>query len=145
MSLMLLDVDYFKQINDTYGHLRGDEVLKALVRTCQDHMGEGEVLARVGGEEFALLMPRLDLESARSLAEQVRGAVWRAPVSLADLAIHITVSIGVVQWDGAEAQAALLGRADRALQAAKYNGRNRVEAIPSGGPLSTAAPSRQNA
>ncbi|MCP5277547.1 MAG: GGDEF domain-containing protein [Thiobacillus sp.] len=148
MSLMLLDVDYFKQINDTYGHQRGDEVLKALVRVCQDHMGEGEILARVGGEEFALLMPDLDLETACQLAEQIRSAVWRSPVSMADLAIHVAVSIGVVQWDAAEGQAAFLGRADQALQAAKYNGRNRVETHPPAAPqspLSTAAPRRENA
>lgn len=144
LSLMLLDLDYFKQINDTYGHLRGDDVLKALVRICQDQMGEGEVLARVGGEEFALLMPDQDLDGARKLAEAIRHAVWHSPVALADIAIHITVSIGVVQWRHGETQAELLTRADKALQAAKYNGRNRVEVGRPGQGLSTPGANAQN-
>lgn len=144
LSLLILDVDYFKQINDTYGHLRGDEVLKALARVCQTHMGEDEVLARVGGEEFALLSPGADAEGARALAEQIRAAVWQSPVSLVDTAIHITVSIGVVQWQAGETLAELMGRADQALQAAKYNGRNRVESGRPRGGLSMPAPSSQN-
>lgn len=144
LSLLMLDVDYFKQINDTYGHLRGDEVLKALARVCQAHMSEDEVLARVGGEEFALLLPGIDADGARRLAEQIRTTVWQSPVSLADTAIHITVSIGVVQWKRQETLAELLGRADQALQAAKYNGRNRVEVGRPRGGLSMPAPSSQN-
>lgn len=144
LSLLMLDVDYFKQINDTYGHLRGDEVLKALARVCQIHMGEDEVLARVGGEEFALLVPGMDLDDARRLAEQIRAGVWQSPVSLVDTAIHITVSIGVVQWRVGESLAELLGRADQALQAAKYKGRNRVEALRAGEGLSMPGPSPQN-
>lgn len=127
LSLLLLDVDYFKQINDTYGHVRGDEILRALVRLCQTQMGGEDLLGRVGGEEFALMAPGLDLEQARGLAEQVRDEIWRTPVPLADTAIHITVSIGVVQWRMGETLTELLRRADQVLQTAKYNGRNRVE------------------
>lgn len=144
LSLLMLDVDYFKQINDTYGHLRGDEVLKALARVCQAHMGEEEVLARVGGEEFALLLPGIDAEAAGRLAEQIRLSVWQSPVSLVDTAIHITVSIGVAQWHVGESLAELLGSADQALQAAKYQGRNRVETGRAGEGLSMPAPSSQN-
>jgi len=145
LSMMILDLDYFKQINDTYGHLRGDEVLKALARICQDHMGEGEVLARIGGEEFALLMPDLDMNDAQKLAEQIRARVWQSPVALADIAIHVTVSIGVVQWQSGETQGELLSRADKALQSAKYTGRNRVVLGLTGGGLPTPGTSPENA
>jgi diguanylate cyclase (GGDEF)-like protein len=127
LSLMLLDVDYFKQINDTYGHSRADEVLKALARICQARMGEEDMLARVGGEEFALMLPGVDLEGARKQAERIRVGVWESPVLLADAAIHITISIGVVEWQRGESLTELMRRADQTLQAAKYNGRNRVE------------------
>lgn len=127
LSLLLLDVDYFKQINDTYGHSRADEVLKALARVCQAHMDEEAMLARVGGEEFALMLPGIDLEGARKRAEQVRVGVWESPVLLADAAIHITISIGVVEWQVGESFTELMRRADQTLQMAKYNGRNRVE------------------
>jgi len=145
LSMMVLDLDYFKQINDTYGFLRGDEVLKALARICQDHMGEGEVLARIGGEEFALLMPDLDMNDAQKLAEQIRARVWQSPVALADIAIHVTVSIGVVQWQSGETQAELLNRADKALQSAKYTGRNRVVLGLTGAGLPTPGTSPENA
>lgn len=144
LSLLLLDVDYFKQINDTYGHLRGDEVLKALARICEKHLGEEEALARVGGEEFALLLPGTDLDGGRRRAEQIRTAVWQTPVSLVDTTIHISVSIGVVQWRTGDALAELMARADQALHAAKYKGRNRVEAVRADEGLSTPRPSREN-
>jgi diguanylate cyclase (GGDEF)-like protein len=144
LSLLLLDVDYFKQINDTYGHLRGDEVLKALARICEKHLGEEEALARVGGEEFALLLPDTDLDGGRRRAEQIRTAVWQTPISLVDTTIHISVSIGVVQWRTGDALAELMARADQALHAAKYKGRNRVEAVRADEGLSTPRPSREN-
>jgi diguanylate cyclase (GGDEF)-like protein len=130
LSMLFLDVDYFTQINSTYGHLRGDEVLKALARICQAHMGKEDVLARLGGEAFALLLPRMDLEGARQLAEEIRAAVWQSPVSLLDTVIHITVSIGTVQWQAGESLDEMLRRADQTLQAAKYKGHNRVELAP---------------
>jgi len=127
VSLLLMDVDYFKQINDTYGHVRADEVLRALVRLVQTQMGLDELLGRVGGEEFALLSPNMDIAGALLLAEQIRQEVWRNPIPLADTALHITVSVGVVQCLAGEGLADVLRRADQALQAAKYKGRNRIQ------------------
>ena len=144
LSLLLLDVDYFKQINDTYGHLRGDEVLKALARVCRNHMDAEEVLARVGGEEFAMLLPEMDRDAARRQAERIRASVWNAPVVLADAAIHVSISIGVAQWRPGDSVAELLGRADQALQVAKYKGRDRVEVADGGESLPLAAPGSQN-
>ncbi|MEW5770114.1 MAG: GGDEF domain-containing protein [Pseudomonadota bacterium] len=126
LSLLLLDVDYFKQINDTYGHLRADEVLRALARLCSTLLGEEALLARVGGEEFALLLEG-DEAVARQRAERLRVGLWQTPIALSDASIHITVSIGVAQWRTGEPVPALMTRADRALQTAKYKGRNRVE------------------
>lgn len=144
LSLLLLDVDYFKQINDTYGHLRGDEVLKALARICGDHMDAEEVLARVGGEEFAMLLPGMDREAARKQAERIRASVWNAPVVLADAAIHISISIGVAQWRPGENLADFLGRVDHALQVAKYKGRDRVEVADGEGSLPMTGFGQQN-
>ena len=139
LSLLLLEADYLKQIKDTYGHVRADEVLRALVGLFQGQMGEREQLGRLGEETFTLLAPGMDLMAARSLAEQVRAQVSRTPIALADSAIHITVSIGVAQWRPGEALAELLRRADQALQGARYAGRNRVQVWTAGltGPGST--------
>lgn len=144
LSLLLLDVDYFKQINDTYGHLRGDEVLKALARICRDHMEGDEVLARVGGEEFAMLLPGMDREAARKQAERIRASVWNAPVVLADSAIHVSISIGVAQWRPGESLVEFMGRVDHALQVAKYKGRDRVEVANGEGNLPMAGFDPQN-
>ncbi|MEW6678307.1 MAG: GGDEF domain-containing protein [Pseudomonadota bacterium] len=127
LCLLLLEVDYFKQINDTYGHVRADDILRALVRLCQSHMGLDELLGRVGGDEFALLAPGLDMESAVQLAEQIRKTVWQTPISLSETTLHITVSMGLAQWRRGESLADLLRRADQALQGAKYGGRNRIQ------------------
>ncbi|HNQ03036.1 MAG TPA: diguanylate cyclase [Thiobacillaceae bacterium] len=146
LSLLLLDLDYFKQINDTYGQLRGDEVLKSLVRVCQGlgPVDMDEVVARLGGEEFAMLLPGLDQEAARMHAEHIRASIWNTPVTLTDAAIHITVSIGVVQWHPGESLAELLNRADQALQLAKCRGRNRVAVAEEGMRLPMSGPDSHN-
>lgn len=128
LSLVLIDVDYFKQLNGTYGHMRGDDVLKSLVEVCRATMAPGQELARFGGEEFVLLLPDTHLADAARLADRVRAECQRMPVTFADVTIHFTVSVGVVQRRTNEAINVLLRRADEAVSAAKYKGRNRVEA-----------------
>ncbi len=143
LSLLLLGVDYFRQITDTYGHLRSDEVLKALARICGDFMDEYDVLARVGSEEFAMLLPEMDAAAACKQAERIRAGVWHAPVVLPDAAIHISISVGVAQWRPGESLAELMVRADQALQQARHKGRDRVEV--SGGEESRGQESLPNA
>ena len=128
LSLLIADIDYFKQINDTYGHMHGDEVLKVLVRVCREALGEVDMLARLGGEEFVMLLPDADMATAHARADQLRAEAQRAPVRLHEATLHFTVSLGVAQWQPEESLLFLMRRADEALYLAKYNGRNRVEA-----------------
>jgi diguanylate cyclase (GGDEF)-like protein/PAS domain S-box-containing protein len=123
VSLLLLDIDHFKAINDTHGHLVGDRILIELTGLIGDHLREVDVLARWGGEEFAILMPHCGAGEALHAAEKLR-------VLVADHAFHevgaVTVSIGVAELQPRESDNAWLKRADDALYAAKAGGRNRV-------------------
>lgn len=129
LSLLLVDVDYFKQLNGTYGHLRGDDVLRALVAVCREVLRRPHYLARFGGEEFVVMLPEATLAEAAKVAEQLRTECQRTPVAIAEVAIHFTISAGVAQRHPSEPLNALLRRADEAVFAAKYKGRNRVEAV----------------
>ena len=127
-SLMLLDVDFFKKINDQYGHAGGDEVLRRLSRVLSDLLREVDSPARLGGEEFVVLMPETPLEGARLVAERVRAGMEATVVELGDgRLIRFTVSIGLAQWaDGEDDIDVPLHRADEALYRAKAGGRNQV-------------------
>lgn len=127
-SLMLLDVDFFKKINDQYGHAGGDEVLRRLSRVLSDLLREVDTPARLGGEEFVVLMPETPLEGARLVAERVRAGMEATAVELGDgRLIRFTVSIGLAQWaDGEDDIDVPLHRADEALYRAKAGGRNQV-------------------
>ena len=123
LSLIILDIDHFKKINDRYGHTVGDRVLIAAANYIRQHIRENDLLARWGGEEFAIVAPDSTLDSAGKLAEKLRA-------DLEDLRevddISITCSFGVAQFDGDEDVDSLIRRADRALYQAKGEGRNRV-------------------
>lgn len=122
-SLLLIDTDRFKSINDLYGHLKGDEVLCALARTLKSCARKEDLVFRWGGEEFVLLLPRTPLKTALSLAESIRASV--AKISLPGLP-RFTVSIGVAQPEPNESTDELFKRMDAALYRAKNDGRNRV-------------------
>lgn len=128
LSLLMLDVDHFKQINDSHGHKVGDAALQTLTATCQSALRDIDVLGRLGGEEFAVLLPETDLGLALTVAERLRAAVARAPLPLEDGGpVQLSASFGVASMLGADDNLdALLGRADRALYAAKDSGRNAV-------------------
>lgn len=125
-GLLLLDLDHFKQINDRYGHLVGDQVLAAVSKALRENVGDHGEFGRIGGEEFALLAPGVDAEQAVALAEALRIAVSTRTIEPGP----VTVSIGVAVCDGRRSErseaAALLVRADEALYKAKGSGRNRV-------------------
>jgi len=126
-AVLSLDLDHFKQVNDTHGHLAGDRVL---AQASQRLVGQARVIdtvARTGGEEFLLLMPQADAAGARSAAERLCGAVGGMPFDLGDTQRVVTASVGVVLVDERDADLTqLLLRADQALYAAKKGGRNRV-------------------
>ena len=127
-SVLMIDADHFKRINDTYSHAAGDAALNALATALTLGTRSGDLVARLGGEEFAILLPRTGVEAARETAERLRGAVSALAVDTEGAVIRFSVSIGLaglmVADGGLET---LLARADQALYAAKANGRNRVE------------------
>jgi diguanylate cyclase (GGDEF)-like protein len=132
LSLLLIDIDHFKKLNDTYGHLRGDECLVQVARTLQKVLHRpGDLLARYGGEEFVALLPDTDDSGAINVAERLQTSLDRAQ-PLSGIERQVTVSIGSTSWDprrGATAKR-MLDAADRALYTAKQNGRNRAEYLP---------------
>lgn len=125
--LAILDVDHFKAINDQHGHLEGDGVLRQLADILRRLVRAGDLLARIGGEEFAVLMPDTDVEQARAFAERVRQTVESAAFMPGGAPRQVTVSIGLAAMAEDRLQRSeLLRTADRALYAAKEAGRNRV-------------------
>ena len=128
IALLMLDIDHFKQLNDSFGHACGDEALKVFADTARGVLREHNVIGRLGGEEFALAMPGTTLDGAIEAAERLRTAVTAALVPGCADGCRMTVSIGVVMIDAGEALAAALARADHALYTAKTGGRNRIEA-----------------
>jgi len=123
LSLLLFDIDHFKQVNDSLGHEAGDQVLKRLVTCVEGGLREGDQLGRWGGEEFLVLVPNTRSADAMVLAERLRRAVEATDF---ELGRAITVSIGVAEWRSDDSLKSLLERADRAMYKAKYLGRNRV-------------------
>jgi diguanylate cyclase (GGDEF)-like protein len=125
--LMSIDADHFKRINDTHGHLAGDQVLKAMASTLAARIRRGDVLGRIGGEEFAVLVPGMAIEPALQLAERLRSDIARLTTPTDAGSVSFTVSIGVTPVREEEGElTAALGRADKGLYAAKSGGRNQV-------------------
>jgi diguanylate cyclase (GGDEF)-like protein len=128
ITLLMLDIDHFKQLNDRFGHATGDEALVKFSATCTDALREHDILGRLGGEEFALALPGTDLNGALHAAERLRQAVLDTRLLTCGNSYTMTVSIGVVLINPEEDLPTALARADHALYEAKRNGRNRVEA-----------------
>jgi diguanylate cyclase (GGDEF)-like protein len=128
LGALMIDADHFKRINDTFQHAGGDAVLQALTQTLKREVRGGDLVGRLGGEEFAVLLPRTGLAAAQQTAERVRLAISSMQVEREGATIPVTVSIGLtVLAQGDASIDALLARADQALYSAKRNGRNRVE------------------
>ncbi len=124
LSLLILDIDHFKRVNDTHGHEAGDEVLVVLAGLIRAGIRATDSLARWGGEEFVVLSPEVTVDEAMGLAERLRGAAGEYEYSFAG---RVTVSLGVAQHRAGETPDELFARADEALYAAKEGGRDRVE------------------
>lgn len=129
VSVIMLDLDHFKRINDCFGHGAGDEVLREVAERIQLNTRPADIPCRYGGEEFIVILPETDGDVACSVAERMRGAIAGEPFALPDgETIQVTTSIGVATLSaGDETPADLINRADRALYLAKNGGRNRVE------------------
>ena len=126
LSLMMMDVDHFKRVNDTYGHAAGDEVLKLMAEICAANLRGPDLLGRLGGEEFAVILPECGIEAAEHAAERLRRTLAAVEVPSDRGPITFTISIGVVARNAGEDLAAALERADKAMYAAKQGGRDRV-------------------
>jgi len=126
-ALVLFDLDQFKRINDGYGHPAGDVVLAALAAACKRQLRDSDVLGRLVGVEFAILLPRTGLEEAALVAERVRAAIEDQRVKTERAMIALTASFGVTTIRADDSKVTLLARADEALRAAKDKGRNRIE------------------
>lgn len=126
LCLVLFDIDHFKSVNDNHGHVAGDQVLKRVAAVVSSQVREQDVLARVGGEEFALLLPRTARSVATSAAEIIRGTVEMTDVDLDGGRITVTLSVGVGELARDESAEALYRKTDEKLYEAKRAGRNRV-------------------
>jgi len=123
----MIDLDYFKQVNDTYGHLVGDEILKGVVGRIKSRMRNLDVIGRYGGEEFMLVFPKTKLATATDIVERIRQHVAASPLHVEKLSIPVTISGGVTSSQKDDTIDSLVERADNLMYQAKNNGRNRVE------------------
>jgi diguanylate cyclase (GGDEF)-like protein len=128
VSLIMLDLDHFKLINDRYGHSVGDRALREAALHARAELRDGDILGRVGGEEFLVLLPMTNRAAACSLAERLRMALAAASLMEGTQTIHIHASLGVAELSPNEDASAWLQRVDAALYQAKSTGRNRVVA-----------------
>jgi diguanylate cyclase (GGDEF)-like protein len=130
LSVLMVDIDHFKHLNDNYGHDAGDEALKSLARSLDEFLRNYDIVCRYGGEEFLVVVPEADLDQARELAERLRQLTANLviPCGAGGAKVTITVSIGIAQREEEEGMASLISRADEALYRAKVGGRNRVAA-----------------
>lgn len=126
VGLMILDLDNFKLVNDTYGHDVGDEVLRSVAKCLHEFTRFHDVVARLGGEEFAVVAPNMDAAALEKFAERIRQAISMLSISTGNVRLKVTMSIGVAVWNGREEAGEFYRRADRMLYRAKREGRNRV-------------------
>lgn len=128
LGVMMFDIDHFKKVNDTYGHLAGDRVLIQVAKTAREAIREGDILMRYGGEEFLVILPAASKENSRDVAERMRRKVEETSVADGDQVIRVTISIGITSYpeQDVEDEQDLVKRADEALYVAKESGRNKV-------------------
>ena len=130
LSLIMLDIDHFKQVNDVYGHQAGDAVLRQMPDRIKQGLRLYDILGRYGGEEFLILLPNADLSNASVVAERIRCSIADKPFTFKELSLAITVSLGISSFKPGINLTESIGLADQALYLAKQNGRNRVEHLP---------------
>ena len=140
-GLLIADIDHFKRVNDTYGHDVGDQVLATVGATLAGGIRGGDLAARWGGEEFAILVQAADAASLAVTAERLRILVARSVVRATDQTIVVRISVGATPADPLDVASSLLTRADGALYAAKEGGRNRIAMVdPAGVPIVATSP-----
>ena len=126
-SLMICDIDFFKKVNDTYGHKVGDLALKKLASLLQERLRVNDIITRFGGEEFAIILPHTTLDGAQKAGEGIRSYIDKASFSYKGEKIALTISVGVSQFRKQDDNSSVFERADSALYLAKNSGRNTVK------------------
>lgn len=134
-AMIILCLDQFKRVNDSYGHAAGDAALKSMVETCKKQLRDSDLMGRLGGAEFAIQLPRTSLEDAMLVAERIRRAIEAMPVKAERALIKLTASLGVTTIRSDDSTVSLFKRADEALQAAKLRGENQVAQAPETAPV----------
>jgi diguanylate cyclase (GGDEF)-like protein len=126
MSIIMIDIDHFKNINDSFGHQFGDKVLKIVSGICSSKMRGGDIMSRYGGEEFCSILPETDIRGAQSLAERLREKVAETPIAYNDeISVNVTISLGLAELnEKTKTTEDLIRNADTALYQSKQNGRN---------------------
>ncbi|OIO54262.1 MAG: hypothetical protein COX57_01605 [Alphaproteobacteria bacterium CG_4_10_14_0_2_um_filter_63_37] len=136
ITLLMLDIDYFKRINDLHGHEAGDRALRVFGEVLREQVRAVDVVGRMGGEEFAILMPHTRLEGGQTLAMRIAQGLKQAPIAIEQGQVHLTVSIGVTECErGGRDLNDLLRQADLAMYAAKDRGRDRIAVWRDGRPF----------
>ncbi|MFZ2541943.1 MAG: GGDEF domain-containing protein [Gallionella sp.] len=125
-AIMMCDIDHFKRVNDTHGHLAGDIALQIVARCMTKHLRPHDLMVRYGGEEFSVLLPDTDSQQANIAAERLRTAIADTAIHGDDFSFQVTISIGITSTQHEEKLETLIGKADQALYRAKEQGRNRV-------------------
>jgi len=127
LVVALLDIDHFKQFNDQFGHLTGDQVLQIVAKRCHENLRQVDLISRYGGEEFVILLPETNLDNARRVAEKLRSAVGNSRLETEQGEFPITISLGVAEIDPTCPNLdMLLDRADQAMYISKRSGRNQT-------------------
>ena len=128
-SIILVDIDHFKRVNDTFGHLVGDSLIRSVAALLKEHLRKNDIAARYGGEEFLILLPETDIQGAEIVGKKIKKSLstkeWKLKESGKSMG-KITVSMGIALYQFNESEANLIKRADDALYLAKHNGRNRI-------------------
>ena len=125
LSLIIWDIDHFKSINDNYGHKAGDKVLLLIAKQLSDHSRATDFISRFGGEEFTMLLPNTDSQSALKVANQLRQAIEKTGFNASGASVAITISCGITEFMPDDTDESAFERADQALYQAKEQGRNR--------------------
>jgi diguanylate cyclase (GGDEF)-like protein len=126
LCVVMADIDHFKSVNDTYGHLAGDGVLKEVAKRIKNSLRGFDIVGRYGGEEFLLVLHKANIDTARMVAERIRSRIAATPIDLSNELLDVTISMGVAMVKPEEDVNSLVERADKALYNAKENGRNQV-------------------
>jgi diguanylate cyclase (GGDEF)-like protein len=127
LAVLMADIDHFKQVNDTYGHAAGDEVIREVARRISAVSRGSDVVGRYGGEEYILLLPEASFLDAVTVGDKLRRILSERPIVFESVRIPVTMSVGAAAWDETMTASSLLAAADRALYQAKALGRNRTE------------------